>query len=198
MRRWIALVTVVLALTATDRPVAGQGVLTPGARPGGGPPVPEPRSLVGVVQSVHGTSVILATPDGRSFTVDVAQVPETTRAELREGLTVRVTGLVTGSRMTATSLEIAEPEPGPPGDGEPVRITGTVTSLEWPTVVLSTPDGRSVSIDVGELPAPARSTLVAGQSVTIVGELAGDRVVARAVEPVTPEGATPADGVRGR
>lgn len=168
-----------------DRSVGEQGRYTSG---------PIGEETRGVVRSVHGSTMILDADAGRTFLVNVAGVPVDVRERLREGLPVAIRGPVTGLQITARSIEMPGVSPEAPAhqtessartdrDAPDRSVTGTVVSIEWPKVVVRTAGGALLDVDADELPASAASALIVNEPITIVGDMEGDTLVARAVEP---------------
>jgi hypothetical protein len=148
----------------------------------------------GIVRSVHGSTVVLETNAGATFLVNVSAIRADVRDRLRAGVPIAVRGPVVGIQIAARSIDAPGGRNGDTGTGRAAAsatdrdrarrtVTGTIVSIDWPAVVVRTDDGARIPVNADALPASAASSLIVDESITIVGVMAGDTLVARAVEP---------------
>ena len=132
----------------------------PGGRPdfGGTPP-----AAFGTVASVGGTSFTVTTHQGTKVTVDVSgtttyldpAVTSPSLADVKVGDHVAVFGTDSANTVTAAKVAIGGPggDGGPGGHpdfgGTPPAAFGTVASVGTNTFTLTSPDGTTVTVDVG-------------------------------------------------
>lgn len=74
------------------------------------------NSVMGEVTAVDGTTITIATPDGRTFTVDadeatILKTSEGSLSDVTEGDRINVHGTVDGTSVTATRIMTDMPEP---------------------------------------------------------------------------------------
>jgi hypothetical protein len=149
------------------------------------------RRLHGTVVSRDGDRVRFRADNGRTYDVDISDVPQNQRRglERREGVTIA--GVPDGQRFVARYIDQddggrAGSEPnwkaGLPPRGQDVTIHGQATSFEGRTFRFSSIDGQLMMVDSSKVSDAQHRLLASGQPVTIVGERThGDTIVASQV-----------------
>jgi preprotein translocase subunit YajC len=147
----------------------------------------------GKVQSVSGTTVTVKADDGRTLTVDAAQVSAEIRGALKPDAGVTLVGFAGDqpTRFTARYIEQdssagAAPSalPGPVDEKSWQRIHGTVRAVSGTTLSMKADDGRDLKVDMKEVGEAIRQSLTSGDKVLVIGFYRGDQntVAARYVE----------------
>ena len=141
------------------------------------------QRIHGKVQSVSGNTVTVKADDGRTLTVDAAQVDAGIRGALTKDQGVTLIGFKgsdankftaryiqqdssDASRAGTTAAKTAAPATDAKGWQ---RIHATVQSVSGTTVTAKTDDGRTLSVDATRVSAEIRNALKPGAGVTLVG-----------------------------
>ena len=147
----------------------------------------------GKVQSVSGNTVTVKADDGRTLSVDAAQVSAEIRGALKPDAGVTLVGFAGDqpTRFTARYIEQdssagAAPSalPGPVDEKSWQRIHGTVSAVSGTTLSMKADDGRDLKVDMKEVGEAIRQSLTSGDKVLVIGFYRGDQntVAARYVE----------------
>ncbi len=158
---------------------------------------------MGTVKSVGSGTFTLTKPDGTTVTVDVGSsttyldpgVTSPSLANVTVGAHVAVFGTDTSNTVTATKVAIGGPMgPGGPGGfrisgGTPPAAVGTVKSVGSGTFTLTTPDGTTVTVDVGSsttyldpgVTSPSLGNVTVGAHVAVFGTDTSNTVTATKV-----------------
>ncbi len=162
-----------------------------------------PPAAVGAVKSVGSGTFTLTTPDGKTVTVDVGSsttyldpgVSSPSIANVTVGAHVAVFGTETSNSVTATKVAIGAPlGAGGPGGfrisgGTPPAAVGAVKSVGSGTFTLTTPDGKTVTVDVGSsttyldpgVSSPSIANVTVGAHVAVFGTENSNTVTATKV-----------------
>jgi preprotein translocase subunit YajC len=147
----------------------------------------------GKVQSVSGNTVTVKADDGRTLTVDAAQVSAEIRGALKPDAGVTLVGFA-GAQPTQFTAQYIEQDssasaapsalPGAVDEKAWQRIHGTVSSVSDTTLSLKADDGRTLNVDTKEVGKEIRQSLASGDKVTVIGFYRGDQnnVAARYVQ----------------
>jgi len=153
----------------------------------------------GQVQSIQGNTLRFRADDGRVMSVDVASVAANVRQALTQGEGVTVIGHpATGAhQIRAQYIQQDSSDPthhgrvagtapsASPGrerdrgrdraDEKGDRFAGEVTYVESGLLTMRTDDNRTVYVNTTELPPAVRSSLKAGQHLTVFGTYNSDQ-----------------------
>jgi preprotein translocase subunit YajC len=141
------------------------------------------QRIHGKVQSVSGNTVTVRADDGRTLTVDAAQVDASIRGALTKDEGVTLIGFKgsdankftaryiqqdssDASRAGTTAAKTAAPATDAKGWQ---RVHAKVQSVSGTTVTAKTDDGRTLSVDATKVSAEIRNALKPGAGVTLVG-----------------------------
>ncbi|HET8581201.1 MAG TPA: DUF5666 domain-containing protein [Candidatus Paceibacterota bacterium] len=180
--------------------------------------------IFGTVQSVNGTTIIVAGKDGTTYTVDASaatvtafdagtkRMTESTPGSIAAGDMVAVMGTVSGTSVTASRIMDGMP---PAGMGMAMRgsfdpaITGTVSAISGTTITLTGRNGGTFTVNAasttirsfsagGNAPAAASlSDIAIGDTISVRGPITEASLTADRLTIGTPSrgnGATPPAG----
>jgi preprotein translocase subunit YajC len=161
---------------------------------------------MGTVKSVGDGTFTITSQDGTTVTVDVGSsttyqdpgVTSPTIANVTVGEHVAVFGTDTSNTVTATSVAIGNPpnggmggKGGPQGgpSGSPPAAMGTVESVGDGTFTITSPDGTTVTVDVGSsttyrdpgVTSPGIANVTVGEHVAVFGTDTSTTVTATSV-----------------
>jgi outer membrane lipoprotein SlyB len=154
------------------------------------------QRIHGHVQSRDGSKLTLKADDGRTLTVDMAQVHTNIQQALttNEGVTVIGHTGAKPNEFTAqyiqqdssagrTGATAQAPAPTTPPATSPStsaadqkawqRIHGTVQSIQGTTLTLKADDGRTLTVDMAKVTSAVQKAITQGERVTVVGHLGG-------------------------
>jgi preprotein translocase subunit YajC len=147
------------------------------------------------VQSVSGNTVTVKTDDGRTLTVDAAQVSADVRGALKPNAGVTLIGFAgsdaskftarfiqqdssDASRATSASAQTqgasATAAASASTTGGWQRLHGTVQSVSGNTLTFKTDDGKTLTVDAAKVGADIRTGLKPNDAVTLIGFAGSD------------------------
>ena len=140
------------------------------------------QRIHGKVQSVSGNTVTVKADDGRTLTVDAAQVDASIRGALTKDEGVTLIGFKGSDANKFTARYIQQDSSDASRGGKVAgpaapatdskgwqRVHAKVQSVSGSTVTAKTDDGRTLSVDATKVSAEIRNALKPGAGVTLVG-----------------------------
>jgi hypothetical protein len=145
-------------------------------------------SAQGTVEAVQDSRFNFRTTDGKILWADASQMPGRAAARVNDQGTLIYERA--GHQVTALWLERPETQPSAAviprvvGPGEYQRVHGYVQSVGGSTMSLKADDGRTLTVDTGQVDAQVRSTVRSGDLVSVVGKttVPADQFVAEVIE----------------
>jgi hypothetical protein len=145
----------------------------------------------GQVQSVQGSMLRFRADDGRVLDVDMSKVNPEVRRALTQNEKVTVIGFPGAGKNDFRAEYIqqdASRGAGSPaasaktsGSGAP-RISGTVGVIGGSTMDMRTNDGRTLVVDISEVPPDLVKSLNPGDPITVTGKLSGSNLKAQSLQ----------------
>lgn len=141
----------------------------------------------GTVESRSGNRMTFRADSGRTWEVDLSNVPDNQRRGLERGEAVTIAGVPEGQRFVARYIaqeDRKQPgwQAGLPPRGTELTIHGQASSFEGRTFRFSSIDGQLMMVDSSKVSDGEHRLLASGQPVVVVGTRGqGDTIVARQV-----------------
>jgi preprotein translocase subunit YajC len=148
------------------------------------------QKIHGKIDKIEGTTLTLKTDDGKTVTVDMAQVGEDIRKSLTKDERVTVTGFyrrdqnhVAAQYVQKDSSDVSrggtvagQASPATTVDEKSwQKIHGKVDKVEGTTLTLKADDGKTLTVDMAKVSESIRQALTKDEGVTITGFYKGDQ-----------------------